>query len=143
MVRVLFILLVICPHLIAQPTLNPNVPSPKQILGYELGDRFTSHSRIEQYLFALRDAAKDRMRLASYGETYEGRKLYTAIFTSPENLSRLDEIKAGIQRLADPRTTSPTDAEKIISTSPAIVWLSYGVHGNEASSSEAALSLMY
>ncbi len=120
-----------------------SIPSPKQILGYELGDRYTRHSSLERYLFALKDAARERMRLTSYGETYEGRALYTAFFSSPENLGRLDEIRQNIQKLSDPRSTPSPEAEAIIKNTPAIVWLSYGVHGNEASSMEAAMNVMY
>ena len=136
-------LLLHCWCLVAQPSSNSAVPTPKQILGYDLGDRYSTHGGIEQYLFALRDAAKDRIRLVSYGETYEGRKLYVAIISSAENLSRLEEIKSNIHQLADPRAVSPSEADRIIRSSPAIAWLSYGVHGNEASSSEAALNVLY
>ncbi|MEK6570893.1 MAG: M14 metallopeptidase family protein, partial [Bacteroidota bacterium] len=143
MTRFMPLLFLICCRLAAQPAFNPSVPPPKQILGYELGNRFSSHNRLEQYLSAVRDAAQDRVRFVPYGETYEGRKLYLAILSSPENLSRLDEIKSHVHKLADPRTITDSEAEQIIKNSPAVVWLSYGVHGNEASSPEAALSVLY
>src|SRR5438876_931717 len=107
--------------------------TPRSVLGYELGDKYSSHGRIEKYLLALRDAAKDRVQLFPYGETYEGRTLYLAVFSSRENLDRLDEIKSSIRKLSDPRTVTDAEAERIIATMPAIAWLSYGVHGNEAS----------
>ncbi|MBI1805879.1 MAG: peptidase M14, partial [Ignavibacteria bacterium] len=126
----------------AQQT-SSSIPPPKQILGYELGDRFSSHARIERYILAIRDAASDRVRVIPYGETYEGRTLYLVVVSSPENLNHLDDIKANIHKLSDPRATSDGEAERIIGSSPAIAWLSYGVHGNEASSPEAALSVLY
>jgi hypothetical protein len=118
-------------------------PTPKSVLGYELGERYTSHAKLERYLFALRDAGTGRMKLLPYGETYEGRTLYLAVFSAPENLARLDEIKADIRRLADPRAGTAAEAEAIIKRSPSVAWLSYGVHGNEASSMEAAMNVMY
>src|ERR1041385_978397 len=127
----------------AQPSPGSSVPTPKQILGYELGDKFSSHGRIEKYVLALRDAAPNRVRVFPYGESYEGRTLYLVAFGSSENLNRLEEIKANTHKLSDPRLVSEHDAESIIKSTPAIVWLSYGVHGNEASSSEAALNVMY
>src|SRR5260370_42681186 len=78
---------------------GPTVPPPQRVLGYELGDRFSSHGLIEKYLFALRDSASDRVRLVPYGETYEGRTLYLVIISSPENLGRLDLIKSNIHKL--------------------------------------------
>ncbi len=127
----------------ARQTFRSEIPPPSKILGYELGDRFTSHVRIERYLQALKESAPERVRLVPYGETYEGRTLYLVVLSAPENISRLDEIRSNIQKLADPRKTSDAEAEHIITTTPPIAWLSYGVHGNEASSPEAALNVMY
>src|SRR5260221_8446556 len=122
----LLALLFIC-QLHGRQSYRPEIPTPPSVLGYDLGDKYSSHGRIEKYLFALRDAAKDRMQLLPYGETYEGRTLYLAVFGTKENLDRLDEIKAGIHKLSDPRTVSDAEAERIIATVPAIAWLSYGV----------------
>ena len=140
-----FIVLLLLASTIAYglPNYRSGIPPPKSILGYELGDKYTSHGRLEKYLLALRDAASDRVRLIPYGETYEGRTLYIVVVSSPNNLARLEAIKADIAKLADPRTVSDAEAEKIIGSSPAIAWLSYGVHGNEASSSEAAINVLY
>jgi murein tripeptide amidase MpaA len=129
--------------LVAQPQFNSAIPPPSKILGYELGDRFTSHSLIERYIQALENSARDRVRVVPYGQTYEGRSMYLVVFSSPENLQKLEEIKTNIGKLADPRTTSPREVESIVKNNPAIAWLSYGVHGNEASSPEAALNVMY
>jgi hypothetical protein len=126
----------------AQPA-SPVVPPPREILGYELGDRFTSHGRIEQYLHAVATAAPDRVRVIPYGATAEGRTLYLAVVSAPENLARLEAIKAESRKLSDPRSVTAGEAERLISTMPAIAWLSYGVHGNEASSPEAALNVLY
>ena len=119
-----------------------NAAALRRAVGQEVPGEYTD-AMLERYLVALRDAGTGRMKLLSYGETYEGRKLYLAVFSAPENLARLDEIKADIRRLADPRTTAPAEAERIAKRSPAVAWLSYGVHGNEASSMEAALNVMY
>ncbi|MBI1804222.1 MAG: hypothetical protein HY033_12680 [Ignavibacteriae bacterium] len=137
------ILLAFLTQLHAQPAFNTSVPSPKQILGYELGDRFTSHAGIERYITAVRDAVPDRVQLIAYGETYEGRALYLVIISSPENINRLDEIRSGIRKLSDPRTLTDAEAERLIKSTPPVAWLSYGVHGNEASCPEAALNVIY
>ena len=59
------------------------------------------------------------------------------------NLRRLGEIKTLVQRLADPRKTPEADAKRLIANLPAVIWLSYGVHGNEISSPDAALITAY
>jgi hypothetical protein len=120
-----------------------HVPSPSVVLGYDLGSRFTSAAGITAYLHALADSAPDRMKIIRYGSTYEGRELSLAVVSSPENLSRLDRIRADSRRLADPRSMTDAEADALIQKMPAIAWLSYGVHGNEASSPEAALNVLH
>ena len=88
----MFLTLLCSWYVYSQSPVDSTIPTPKQALGYELGDRFTPHSGIEKYLFAVRDAAPNRMKLFPYGKSFEGRTLYLAVFGAPENLARLDEI---------------------------------------------------
>ncbi|RZM10809.1 MAG: zinc carboxypeptidase, partial [Pedobacter sp.] len=94
--------------------------------------------KIVQYFEQAAAAAPDMMKLERYGETNEGRPLMMAMITSPENFSRLDEIRKNNLRLAGLLTDKPAD----INTIP-IVWLSFNVHGNEASSSEVSMKTLY
>ncbi|MFG0328699.1 MAG: M14 family zinc carboxypeptidase [Phycisphaerales bacterium] len=119
-----------------------NVPSPEQFFGYRIGERFTLHHQLVEYLTAVADAS-DRVEIEQYGETHEGRSLHLVTISSPANLSRIDEIFAANRRLADPRSISDEDARAIINNNPAISWFSYNVHGNEASGSEAAMQVVY
>ncbi len=123
-------------------TLVPRVeaqapPSPTDVLGWELGDRFTDTGAVHRYLDALARAS-DRITLEPYGETPEGRPLVQVVVASQRHRERLDEILAANRTLADPDTPEERIAE-IVRTNPAVVYLSYGVHGNESSSTEAAL----
>ena len=124
------------------PPLDTSVPSPSEFLGYPLGTRFTHHQRILEYLRRLADASP-RVTLWQYGETYEGRPLTLVAISSPENLARLDALRAEHLRLADPRRASDAELAKIEDEVPVVVWLAYGVHGNEPSSSEAAMAAAY
>ncbi len=124
------------------PPLDPSVPSPAEFLGYPLGTRFTHHQRILEYLHRLADASP-RVTLWQYGETYEGRPLTLVAISSPENLARLDALRAEHLRLADPRGVSDAELARVESEVPVVVWLAYGVHGNESSSSEAAMAAAY
>ncbi|MED5461785.1 MAG: M14 family metallopeptidase, partial [Pseudomonadota bacterium] len=58
-------------------------------------------------------------------------------------MARIDDVQAGMQRIADPRKTSRAEAELIIADQPAVTWLSYGVHGNEISSTDASMLTAY
>ena len=124
-------------------TYDPKIPTYRQTLGYDAGDRVTNHAGILRYMDALAAAAPARMKIFDYGQTWEGRKLIYAAIGSEANMRRLSEIQTSVERLADPRKTGEADARKIMAGLPAIVWLSYGVHGDEISSPEAAMVTAY
>lgn len=123
-------------------SLDPSVPDPASFLGYPLGSRFTHHSEILAYLEAL-DTASDRVTMWSYGATYERRPLVLLAVTSKQNLARLEEIRRAHVRLADPGQIDSAERHRLLESQPAVVWLSYGVHGNESSSAEAAMATAY
>lgn len=122
---------------------DPSIPTIESVLGYESGERITWHGEAVQYFEALVEAAPDRAAMFEYARTWEGRELVYVVITSPENLARIDEIKDGMQRLIDPRKTNRAAADTIIANQPAVTWLSYGVHGNEISSTDAAMMTAY
>ncbi|MCB1056196.1 MAG: hypothetical protein KDD11_11915 [Acidobacteria bacterium] len=122
--------------------LDPSVPSPADFLGYSLGSRFTRHFRVEDYLERLA-ASSDRVRLERYGETYEGRPLYLVTISTAENIARLDELRADAMALAHPQDLSMAQRTRLLDHHPVIVWLAYGVHGNESSSTETSLAVAY
>jgi hypothetical protein len=122
---------------------DASIPTLKQVVGHENGAEITNHAQIEAYLNALVKAAPNHTRLARYAETWEGRPLWYLVIASEANIARLEEIKRGMQRLADPRGLSESDANKLIDSLPPVTWLAYGVHGNEISSCDAALLTAY
>ena len=122
---------------------DPAIPTFKAVLGYEPGERITWHADAVRYFEALAETSPERISVATYAQSWEGRDLVYAIVTSAENMARIDTIKSNMQRLADPRKTTRAEAQDIIKTQPAITWLSYGVHGNEISSTEAAMLTAY
>ncbi|MDX1405143.1 MAG: M14 family metallopeptidase [Woeseiaceae bacterium] len=122
---------------------DPAIPTVEDVLGYRAGDRITWHRDAIRYFRALAEAAPDRVSVATYAQSWEGRDLIYVVITSPGNMSRIENIKTGMQRLADPRQTTRTEAQDIIAAQPAVTWLSYGVHGNEISSTDAAMLTAY
>lgn len=117
-----------------------NVPSPETYLGYKVGTRYTRHHKIVEYFNTVAKARPDMVKIESYGQTNEGRELMLAFVSSPENMQRLDAIRLNNLRIAG---TTKDRAAPIVENAPAIVWLSYNVHGNEPSSSEAALLMIH
>jgi hypothetical protein len=151
MSRILFTFLLLSPSLFSQTkfefwpgaSYDPAVPTMQKALGYDPGDRISPHANIVRYMEALAAAEPRRMKLYDYGKTWEGRRLIYAVIGSEANIRRLSEIKDGMVRLADPRKTTDAAARGPIASLPVIVWLAYGVHGNEISSCDAALMTAY
>jgi hypothetical protein len=121
---------------------DARVPTPRSVIGHDVGERFTPHHAVLRY-FERVAGASARVTLDTLGMSFEGREYITAVVTSERNHARLPQIKADAQRLADPRGLSDADAADVIARMPAIVLLTYTVHGNEASGTEAALATLY
>jgi len=119
------------------------VPRPDALLGYEAGSRQTQYAEQQAVLDALIAAAPDRVRTEEIGTTEEGRRMRVLIVSAPENVARLDEIRADLARLAEPRTTTPEEAAAIADRTPAAVMLSFSIHGNEPAGFEAAMWVAY
>lgn len=124
------------------PPLDPAVPTPESVLGYRLGERFTRYDDLRRYLAALA-AASPRVEVDDYGTTYEGRPLTLVTITGRRNQERMNQIRRQRGQLADPAALDPDERERLAREAPAVVWLGYGVHGNESSSSEAAMAVAY
>lgn len=110
--------------------------SPAEFLGYELGDQWTPHYKVHDYFNHVAENS-DMVTIQKYGETYEGRELVIATVSSAANQSRSEEIRTN-----NLKRVGFIDGEPTADKTP-IVWLSYNVHGNETSSSEAALYTIY
>ncbi len=124
---------------ISLATQAQGLQSPEQFLGYKIGSRYTRHNRIVDYFKSVSLARPEMVKLEKYGETNEGRELVLAYIASPENLAKLENIRINNLSLAGLSGEGNASA----ASAPAIVWLSYNVHGNETSSSEAALLTLF
>jgi hypothetical protein len=115
------------------------IPTPDEYLGYTLGDRFTPWDRIVDYFNEL-TRRSPLVTVQKIGETYEHRPLIVAVITSQANRAKLDAFRHDIASLANAEVDAPR-AQEIARNTPAIAWLAFGVHGNESSSSEAAMKV--
>jgi hypothetical protein len=111
--------------------------TPAQFLGYELGSRFTPQADVNRYAAHIVAHSPGQMKLVRYGQTYEHRPLEVIEVASKENFAKLDEVAHNNRRLAG---LESGNASRQL---PAVAWLSYNVHGNEAVSSEAVMAVLY
>ena len=117
---------------------NADIPTPKQVLGMEVGEWHVRHDQLLDYMYAIAESS-DRVTIQEYGRTYENRKLVSLVFTSPKNHKKLESIRLEHLKLSDPAVSGELDLE----TMPVVVQLSYSVHGNEPSGSNSALLTVY
>lgn len=120
-----------------------NVPRPQSILRFDVGDHHTTYGQMEQVINAIAAAAPDRVKIFDIGTTNEHRMQHIVAISSPENMARLDEIKANNAKLIDPRKTSAAEANTIAQNNPSIAWMAYTIHGNESSSFETFMQVIY
>lgn len=117
-------------------TYDPSVPTPKEVLGFEVGDWHATHDQVVNYMKAVAEAS-DRVTFEIIGRTYEMRPQTVLTITSPANHGRIDEIREERKKLRDP------DASVDLENIPLVMWAGYSVHGNEPSAVNAALLAAY
>ena len=116
-------------------TYNKNIPTPKDIIGHEVGEWHVTHDKLMEYMKAIA-ASSDRISIENRGTTYEGRPLLLLTITSPENHKNIETIR---QKHIDATDDPSVD----ISKNPIVVYQGFSIHGNEPSGSNAALAVAY
>ncbi len=121
---------------------DASIPSPASVLGFRVGDRAAFPDEVER-VFRAMAGASGRAVIFEHARTHEGRPAFHMVISSEENIGRLDGIKAGLDRLADPRGLSDADAQSLLNDMPAVAWLGYSIHGDETSGSDASMLVAY
>ena len=117
---------------------DPKIPTPKSIIGHEVGEWHISHDRLVNYMYAL-DKASDRITLEQTGLTYEDRPLLLLTITSPKNHQNIESIRTQHLQLSDPQKSGSLDVKNM----PVVFYLGCSIHGNEPSGANAGLAMAY
>jgi len=117
-------------------TYRPDLPRP------EVGRAYTPDNALAAEVSGLA-TARERVRAFTYNVTEEGRPQVLLAISSPENIARLEALKAGNAALAEPRTLSEAQAGTLLAKQPVFVWLGFSIHGSEPAGTEAALAVAY
>ena len=116
---------------------NKDIPSPKSIIGHEVGDWHITHDKLVQYMYALAKSS-DRIHIENRGSTFEGRPLLLLTITASENYSNIEQIRKNHIALTEKGSDKLTIEEM-----PVVVYQGFSIHGNEASGANAALAVAY
>jgi len=124
-------------------TYNPDVPEIADVLGYGYGMKISSPREIIRYAEALAAYDPGRVKLVEYARSWQNRPLIYLVISSKDNMDRLAETQFNMMRLSDPVGLSSDSIENLVESTLPVSWLAYGVHGDEISSSDAALLTAY
>lgn len=116
---------------------NPNIPKPKELLGYEVGSWHVSHDQLVRYMYRLAESS-DRISIENRGTTYEDRPILLLTITSPKNHQNLDEIRKAHIQLTEKESLSLE-----IKKQPLVIYQGFSIHGNEPSGANAGLLAAY
>ncbi|MFK7922994.1 MAG: M14 family metallopeptidase [Bacteroidia bacterium] len=116
---------------------DASIPTPKQVLGFEVGEWHVRHDQQLRYMETLAKLSP-RMRIDTLGYTHELRPIVHLSVSSASNLSRLEEIRTEHIKLFSGEETKRSPEEM-----PMVVWMGYSIHGNEPSGGNAALITAY
>jgi hypothetical protein len=106
--------------------------SPKDHFGFNIGDDYqlANYTQYEAYIKKL-DQESDRLKVLEMGKSAEGRTMYLAIITSPENQKKLDRYKEISRRLALAEGLADEQARSLAKEGKAVVWIDGGLHATE------------
>ncbi len=116
-------------------TYDPAIPTPKEVIGHEVGEWHVTHDKLVTYMYALAEAS-DRMTIENRGTTFEGRPLLLLTVTTPQNHTNLEDIRRTHLTLTESGDVS-------VSKMPIVVYQGFSIHGNEPSGANAGLAYAY
>jgi len=120
----------------ADVTYNQEIPTPEQFFRQQPGEWHLTHDQINNYIAEIARIS-ERAILEEYARTYENRALVNLIFSSPENLKNLENLKERHYLFSEPGQNLPRAGV------PLVLYLGYGVHGNESSGPNSAVLTAY
>jgi len=120
------------------------IPSPKDILGHHIGEprKLTYYSRILKYYRSLASSSP-RVKVLDIGRTDEGRELVVVAISGEESIRNLEQYRAHLAALADPRRLPEAEAQGIIAVAKPIYHLMGGLHSSETGAPEMLMELAY
>lgn len=123
---------------------TPKITSPKQALGFNIGDDYqmASYTQLEMYWKKLASES-DRMKLVDIGLTAEGRHQWMAVISSPANIRNLEHYRRISQRLAHAEGLTDESARALAREAKAVVWIDGGLHATETVGSQQEIEIVY
>ena len=128
----------------ARQTAPTPVTSPREAFGHEVGDdyRLINYTAFEGWLKTVASQS-NRIRLMEIGQSTEGRTMYVAAVSSPENIARLDRYQEIARKLAKAEGVDETAARAMAAEGKAVVWIDGGLHSTETVPPQALIAAIH
>jgi hypothetical protein len=120
------------------------LPPPAASFGFEPGSdyKLATYDQSIEYFKKL-DAASKYLMLVDAGKTSQGRTMYFALISSPENLAHIDRYREIALRLAHPAGLTETEARRLAVEGKAFVHIDGGLHATEVAGPQHTPLLAY
>ncbi|HEV7501702.1 MAG TPA: M14 family zinc carboxypeptidase, partial [Vicinamibacteria bacterium] len=128
------------------PASSSNVPTPQAVIGDVAGapGKLPYAADVYRYMRML-EAASPRVKVRTIGKTEEGREMIAVAVASERLIAAMDENRARLGKLADPRTIAMDDAEadKLVAASFPVYYVTGTIHSPETGAPTALMELAY
>ncbi len=125
---------------------SSTVPTPKAVLGDIAGAKnYFPYSKEVYAYMRLLEKSSPRVRVFSIGHTEEGREMIAVAVASDSLMAKLDENRAKLAKLADPRSIGMNDGEaaRIIGSVAPVYYITGTIHSTESGAPTALMELAY
>jgi hypothetical protein len=125
---------------------SPDVPTPKAVLGDVAGapGKLPYAEDVYKYMRML-ERASPRVKVYSIGTTEEGREMIAVAIGSEQLIGKVEENRARLAKLADPRTINMNEdeADRLVAASFPVYYITGTIHSTETGSPTALMELAY
>ncbi len=122
-------------YLPEEADVNDKISTPKETLGFEIGERHLRYDQLKHFFFTL-EKQSPRIKTTSIGYTSQRREQILVTISSAKNLENIDKILAKRHLPFKNENTQAID-------DPLVIWLGYSVHGDEISGANASMVVAY
>ena len=114
---------------------NKEIPTPKEVIGHEVGEWHVTHDKLSEYIRTLAEKSP-RFKIENRGNTFEGRPILLVTVTSENNHKNIEAIQENRIKVVNGEKQPTADM-------PVVIYQGFSIHGNEPSGSNAAIAYAY
>jgi len=130
--------------LLIAPLAATSLPTPEAVFGFRPGADYKLATYDQSVDYFKKVAASTKyVKLLEAGKTSEGRTMYFALVSSPDNLAKIDRYREIARRLAHPQGLSDDEARRLAREGRAFVHIDGGLHSTEVAGAQHTPQLLY